>query len=255
MVDASATPDAYVNLSGPVFAPDHIVDVAITMKPADWDALRMQTRSFNSIIEGDWLAQPFPSPFSTFEAAVVVDGTSFVPRQEYLGLEKLTLNNSKQDPAFVRQCLTYQAFAAAGVVAPRCYFAHVRVNGADLGIFVNVETIDHHLTKKRYSDGTGTLYEGTLSDFRTDWRKTFDAKGGGDGSDLLPLINVLETATDADLLTALAPHIDLDRFMTYRAMEMLSNHWDGYANTSTSTMTRRRAGWTSFRGASTARCK
>ena len=146
-------PDAYVDLSGPVFEPDHIVDVAITMAPADWDALRMQTRTIASIIEGDCLAQPAPSPFTTFHAAITIDGTTFpdvgikkkgflgsldptkpslkvkldeyVAGPEYLGLEKLTLNNSHQDPSFVRQCVAYQVFAAAGIVVPRCNFAHV----------------------------------------------------------------------------------------------------------------------------------
>ena len=256
--DAAVTPDAYVDLSGPVFEPNHIVEVAITMAASDWDALRVQTRTINSIIEGDCLAQPAPSPFTTFHAAITIDGTAFadvgikkkgflgsldpdkpslkvkldeyVAGTEYLGLEKLTLNNSHQDPSLVRQCLSYQVFAATGNVAPRCNFAHVTVNGRDLGIFVNVETIDHHLTKKRYADGTGNIYEGTLSDFRADWLGTFDAKGGGTGSDLVPLAQVLENSSDSTLLADLAPFIDVDRFITYWATEIVTNHWDGYAN-------------------------
>ena len=256
---ADATPpDAYVDLSGPVFEPNHIVDVAITMAPADWDTLRGETRTLGSIIEGACLAMPRPSPFSTFTASITVDGTSFpmvgvhkkgflgsldpvkpslkvkfdeyVAGQEYLGLEKLTLNNSHQDPSYVRQCLAYQAFAVAGVVTPRCNFAHVRVNGTDLGIYVNVEPIDHKLTKKRFADGTGQLYEGSLSDFRTNWVNTFDPKGAGDQSDLVAVATVLETASDANLVASLEPYLDVDRFITYWAMEMLTNHWDGYAN-------------------------
>ena len=257
-VDATVPADAYVDLSGPVFLPDHIVEVAITMAPADWDALRVQTRTFGSVIEGKCLSQPAPSPFTTYHASITIDGTTiadvgikkkgffgsldpdkpslkikldeFVAGVEYLGLEKLTLNNSHQDPAFVRQCLSYQIFGGAGIVVPRCNFAHVRVNGQDLGVYVNVETIDHHLTKKRYADGTGGLYEGTLSDFRKDWLGTFDAKGAGDGSELKALAAVVDNAPDATLVADLSAHIDVDRFMTYWATEILTNHWDGYAN-------------------------
>jgi len=253
-----AAPDAYVDLSPPLFAPDHIVDVSITMAPADWDALRVQTRTIGSVIEGACLAQPIPSPFSTFHASITVDGTTladvgvkkkgfigslntekpslkvkfdeYVPGLEYLGLEKLTLNNSNQDPSYLRQCLTYPLFAAAGVVVPRCNFAHVRVNGTDLGIYVHVESVDHKLTKRRFADGTGPLYEGSLSDFRTSWVNTFDPKGPGDRADLMPITTVLETATDANLVAALAPHLDVDRFLTYWAMEIVTNHWDGYTN-------------------------
>ncbi len=256
-VDATP-PDAYVDLSGPLFAPDHVVDVAIELPAASWDALRTQTRTFSSVIEGRCLDQPIPSPFTTYAAKVVVDGTTlpnvgikkkgffgsldpvkpslkitideYTDGAEYLGLEKLTLNNSHQDPSYVRQCLAYQLFAKAGIVVPRCNFAHVRVNGADLGIYVNVETIDHKLTKRRFADGTGPLYEGTLSDFRTSWVNTFDPKGKGDRTDLAGIVNVLETASDAQLVSALAPHLDVDAFTTYWAMEIIANHWDGYAN-------------------------
>jgi hypothetical protein len=256
--DGLLPPDAYVDLSGPVFDPDHILQVRITMPPADWDTLRGQTREFGSVIEGKCLSQPAPSPFTTFHASVQIDSTTFadvgihkkgffgsldsvkpslkvtldefVGGQEYLGLEKLTLNNSHQDPAFVRQCLTYQVFAAAGMVVPRCNFAHVRVNGNDLGVYVNVETIDHHMMKKRYANGTGTLYEGTLSDFRHDWLGTFDPKGDGDGTDLVPIANVVDDSADATFVADLAPYLDVDRFITYWATEILTNHWDGYAN-------------------------
>jgi hypothetical protein len=250
--------DAYFDLSGPVFQPDHIVEVAITLPVADWDVLRGQTRDFSTVIEGNCLAQPQPSPFTKFSATIVVDGTrldqvgikkkgffgsldpnkpslkitfdEFVPGQEYLGLEKLTLNNSHQDPAYVRQCVAYQAFGAAGIVVPRCNFAHVRVNGTDLGVYVNVESIDHHMMKKRYADGRGNLYEGTLSDFRPAWLGTFDAKGGGTGDDLVGIANAAENATDANLVSELSQFTDVDRFYTYWAMEVITNHWDGYAN-------------------------
>jgi hypothetical protein len=37
----------------------------------------------------------------------------------------MTLNNNKQDPSAIHQCLGYAVFADAGVPAPRCNFAHV----------------------------------------------------------------------------------------------------------------------------------
>jgi len=35
-------------------------------------------------------------------------------KREYLGLERLTLNNANQDPSHIRTCLAYQMFTAAG---------------------------------------------------------------------------------------------------------------------------------------------
>jgi hypothetical protein len=251
-------PDAQVDLAGPFYEPDHIADVAITIDPGDWDILRQQVRTFQSVLEGDCLGQPIPSPFSDFHADITIDGTEiadigihkkgffgsldpdrpslkvtfdeYVAGQEYLGLEKITLNNARQDPSILRQCLGYGAFAAAGIAVPRCNYAHVRVNGADLGIYVNVETVNHHFTRRVFADGSGTLYEGTLSDFRPNWVNTFDPKGDGDRSDLEPLVDALAISDDDDMIAAVGELVDLDAFYTYWAMEVITAHWDGYAN-------------------------
>lgn len=246
------------DLTGPLFEPAHLVEVAITMAPADWDALRVQTRSLQELIEGDCLAQPFPSPFTNFAASVTIDGTrldqvavhkkgflgslnadkpslkldldDYVPGQRYLGLEKLTLNNANQDPAYVRQCLTYGAFTRAGLVAPRCNFARVRVNGADLGVYVHVESVDRRFTRRHFANPDGELYEGTLSDFRPGWVDTFDPKGPGDRRDLQPLVDALQLPDDAAMDAALATTLDRAQFESYWAMEVITGQWDGYAN-------------------------
>lgn len=254
-VDAAV--DAGPDLTPALFAPDHIVDVAITMAPADWDALRVQTRSITEMIEGDCLAQPFPSPFTKFPATVTIDGTrldqvgvkkkgllgslntakpslkldfdEYVAGQRYLGLEKLTLNNANQDPAYVRQCLAYALFRKAGLVASRCNFARVRVNGADLGVYVNVESVDHEFTRRHFANGDGALYEGTLSDFRPGWTGTFDPKGDGDRADLAPMVDALQLTDDAAMDAALAATLDREQFESYWAMEVITGQWDGYA--------------------------
>jgi hypothetical protein len=252
-------PDAYQDFAGPLFDPDHLVEISIDLAPADWDALRAQTRTFASVLEGDCLAAPRPSPFTIYPGSITIDGTridnvgvkkkgffgSLHPTRpslkvkideydgglEYLGLERLTLNNANQDPSHLRTCLAYQLFTAAGLVAPRCNFARVTVNGELLGIYVNVESIDKRMIKKRYADGRGALYEGSLSDFRPEWVQTFEPKAdSGDGSDLLPVVDTLATASDANLVAALTADLDVDQFRTYWAMEMLLNHWDGYSN-------------------------
>jgi hypothetical protein len=257
--DASGPPpDAYVDFAGPLFDPEHLVEISIELAPADWAELRGQTRTFASVLEGDCLGGPRPTPFTTYPGAITIDGTrldnvgikkkgffgslhptrpslkikidEYDPDKHYLGLERLTLNNSNQDDSYLRTCLAYQAFTAAGIVAPRCNFARVTVNGELLGIYVDVESIDKRMIKKRYANGNGNLYEGSLSDFRTEWVNTFEPKGGGDRADIQPIVTTLETATDGALVDALDADLDVDQFRTYWAMEMIVNHWDGYSN-------------------------
>src|SRR5690606_32903219 len=65
----------------------------------------------------------------------------YIEQDPIAGLDRLTLNNNKQDESQVSQYLTYRLFNAAGVPAPRCNFARVTVNGEYLGIYSNVESI------------------------------------------------------------------------------------------------------------------
>jgi hypothetical protein len=251
-------PDAYVDHSGPLFDPDRLIDVDIVLPAADWDALRVQSRSISTLF-GSCLSQPFPDPFTYFRGSVTIDGTQvadvgirkkgflgsldpdkpslkikfneYVDGQRLLGLNSFTLNNSKQDPSFLRQCVTYQTFEAAGVPSSRCNFAHVTVNGADLGIFVHVEGGNKDFLRRTYADPDGNLYEGTLSDFRDGWTATFENKtneSSNDTSDLDAVVAALRLP-DAELLAALDPIVDVDAFLTFWATEVLVTHWDGYA--------------------------
>ncbi|HEV8323372.1 MAG TPA: CotH kinase family protein [Myxococcota bacterium] len=246
-----------------LFDPAHVVEVAITMPPADWDALRYQTRDLLDILGGQCLAEPFPSPFTYFMGNVTVDGEArtdvgvrkkgflgslddvkpslklkfdeYVLDGSLYGLDRLTLNNSKQDPSFVHQCLAYAVFAEAGLASPRCNFAHVTVNGEDMGLYVNVESVDKDFLKRWYADEDGNLYEGTLSDFRPEWINTFDKKTNEmdpDRSDLDLVVAALDDATvsDAALYDSVSSVVDLDEFFTFWATEVIIHHWDGYAN-------------------------
>ncbi len=256
--DAGVEPDGGV--AGDPFDADHVLEVEIEMPPADWDALRGETRSVLETLGGDCLAQPFESPFTYREADLTIDGRRFervglrkkgflgslseekpslkvkldeyVSGQELAGLDKLTFNNSQQDPSYVRQCLAYDVFRAAGIPASRCNFAHVSVNGDDLGLFVHVESLDRQFLERHYDDASGKMYEGTLSDFRPDFRGTFDLKTEDipdDGAEIDAVVDALALPDD-ELIGALDPLVDLDAFYTFWAVEVLTRHWDGYAS-------------------------
>ena len=243
-----------------LFDPDRVLEVVIELDPADWDALRTQTRSVLDILGGDCLAQPFASPFTYVPSAVTIDGVVFpevglrkkgflgslseerpslkvkldeyVAGQELGGLDKLTFNNSQQDPSLFRQCLAYQVFEAAGAPTPRCNYAHLTINGRDMGVFVHVESLDKEFLERRFDDATGRFYEGTLSDFRPEFMGTFELKTNDVADDRADLAAVTDAlaAPDGELLAALDAEIDLDGFYDFWAAEVLTSHWDGYAS-------------------------
>lgn len=246
--------------AAPLFQPDRVLEVAIDMAPADWEALRNQTRDEDDLLaRPDCLGSPFPNPFTYFPATVTVDGEvladvavrkkGFIgslstdkpslkisidqaePGRRFAGLEHLTLNNSVQDPSYVGQCIAYALFERAGLAAPRCNFAHVTVNGQPLGTYVHVETIEDELLDHHFLSSDGNLYEGTLSDFLPAWSGTFEKESNQETSDWSDVDAVIAAAAvaDGDLLAALDDVIDTGEFFRFWALESLIRHWDGYA--------------------------
>jgi hypothetical protein len=240
-----------------LFDPDRVIEVDLEIAPRDWDALRAQTRSWVDVY-GSCLAEPFPNPFRYFPANLTVDGERIelvgVRKKGFLGslsVDKpslkiavdqyvadqtiaetadLILNNAQQDATYVRQCLAYRTFAAAGLPAPRCNFARVRVNGDDLGLYVHVEKIDERLLARYFDRPDGNLYEGTFSDFRAGWTATFELETGdaGDRGDIEAAVAALE-GPDEELLDGVDRVFDVERFLTFWATEVLVGHRDGYA--------------------------
>ena len=70
-------------------------------------------------------------------------------------MDRMTLNNSVQDPSMVNTCLAYEVFAAAGNPAPRCNFANVTVNGMELGLYVHVEELKKPFLARHFDSAAG----------------------------------------------------------------------------------------------------
>lgn len=269
--DASARPDAGPSAdaeptdaqgdpSDPLFTRDRAIRVDIDLAPADWDALRAQTRTLEStLLRDQCLESPFVSPFTYFPARVRIDGVEharvgvrkkgflgslstskpslkikldeYVQGTEQLGLSTLTFNNGVQDPSQIRPCLGLDAMRAAGVPTPRCGYAEVWVNGEPLGAYVHVEVVNKRFLRHALGEDEGQLYEGTVSDFREGWLATFEQETNEavpyDRTDLTALAEAL-TLPDDQLLAALEPLVDLDAFFRFWATESLIEHWDGY---------------------------
>ena len=205
------------------------------------------------------LSRPFADIYDWFPATVTIDGETHtevgVRKKGFLGsqsdtkpslklrydkyvdgqslggvMERMTLNNSIQDPSMINTCLSYQVFAAAGLPSPRCNFATVMVNGKDLGLYVHVEEIKAPMLARHFDSADGNLYEGTVSDFDPIYRGTFEKKTNedeDDWSDVDAVMAALQDPSDAGL-EALAEIVDLDRFLSFWATEVLVGHWDGY---------------------------
>jgi hypothetical protein len=251
-----------LELDAPLFPRDRAVRIELEVAPADWDALRRQTRSLETTLAREsCLEENFDSPFTYFPARARIDGvehpeiglrkrgflgslSELTPSLKlkldhlrdgaaHLGRSTLLLNNGRQDPSRIRACLAYDVMRAAGVPAPRCGWAEVVVNGTSLGPYAHVEAVDRSFLRRVFGEDDGQLYEGTLSDFRSGWMGTFEQETRKstpyDRSDLEALRAALERP-DAELLEALEPLVDLEAFLRFWAAEALVGQWDGYSS-------------------------
>ena len=244
------------------FAMERVLEVSIEIDEEDWDTLRHQTRTFEDLmaeIERYDLSRPFADIYDWFSATVTIDGETHtevgVRKKGFLGsqsdikpslklrydkyvddqslggvMERMTLNNSIQDPSMVNTCLSYQLFAAAGLPSPRCNFATVTVNGRELGLYIHLEELKEPFLARHFDSADGNLYEGTVSDFTPEFRGTIEKKTNedeDDWSDVDAVVTALLDPSEAGL-EALGEWVDLDRFLSFWATEVLVGHWDGY---------------------------
>jgi len=240
------------------FAPDHLLKIDIEMSSSDWSAMRFQGRTKEEIIEQFCDRDLDEDVFDFFPANVTVDGVKmeevgirkkgflgslsrskpslkikmheYHPEQTLNGVKRLTLNNARQDPSMLNTCMTYSIFHAAGYPAPRCNFAHVTVNGADLGPYVHVESMKRPLLEAHFGDPDGAFYEGQISDFRPELDWSFLTKHDEMSQEKADIALATETLlrNDSGWYEAVEQLFDIDAYLTFWAIEVLTGHWDSY---------------------------
>ena len=151
----------------------------------------------------------------------------FVKQQEFHGRGRVLLNNSQQDPTYLSEAIGGEVFREAGVPAAKVTFARVEMNGRDLGLYVVTEAANKEFLSQYFKKAKGNLYEGSNNDI-TDKLE----KDGGDSSteqaDLRALASAAKEPDLAQRWKKLATTLDLDRFITFAAAEVLLGHHDGY---------------------------
>lgn len=159
----------------------------------------------------------------------------FKKTEAFLGLRKLTLNNMVQDPSMVRETLSFAAFRATGVPAPRTGFANLRVNGENFGVYLNLETLDDIAMKNLFGSFdplTQHLYEGELGeDVRPGDAGKFEADEGDEANraDLEALIAAVASAGPEPWSERVAANADLGEMTRMWAVEHYIGHWDSYS--------------------------
>jgi spore coat protein H len=160
--------------------------------------------------------------------AMTLNFDRFEPGQKFHGLDKLSLNNSVQDPTLCNERLARQLFLEAGVPVPRATHARVRLNGRELGLYVLMEGFNRRFLRGHFDNDSGNLYDGG---FVQDIDGTLNASSGempDDREDLKQLLEATEISNLVEREERLAEILDLDRFLSHLAIDVMLFNWDGY---------------------------
>jgi DNA-binding transcriptional MerR regulator len=161
--------------------------------------------------------------------ALTLNFRKHAPGQRFHEYSKISLNNSVQDATYLCEVLCRELCLAAGVPVPRADWATVLINGRDLGLYVLLEGADKDFLRRHFKNVKGNLYDGG---FCQDVNPNLEVSSGEkreDRSDIQRLLEVVGEPDPKALWPRLGGVLDLERFVSLLAFEVLTCHWDGYA--------------------------
>src|SRR2546426_464197 len=148
--------------------------------------------------------------------------------QRFHGLGKISLNNSVQDPSYITDKLCRELFEKAVVPVSRAGYATVSLNGRRLGLYVLTEGWNKQFLKRYFNNVKGNLYDGGFARDITGRLFVNSGDDPDDVSDLKALVAAAKERNFTNRLGRLEQTLDLDRFITFVALDALLWNWDGY---------------------------
>jgi hypothetical protein len=170
---------------------------------------------------------------------------TFTKGQRLLGYKDFNLNGEHNDPSLVRAKIVWEMFNRAGLPATRSRHVRLWVNGTYYGIYLSVEHVNDDFLVRRFGNESGNLYKCLYpadltyrsenpDDYkftRSGTERTYDLKTNeefDDYADLASFISFLNKSSDTDFANRVEERFNVDGFLRYLAVSMLSGNWDNY---------------------------
>jgi len=153
----------------------------------------------------------------------------FFEGQLYNGLDKWHLANSVQDPSYLSEYVCGELMRAAGVPAARVTFATLTLNGRKRGLYYLKEGYDKQFLKHHFGNSSGNFYDGGFLREIDQPLQLISGEGDvADRADLKALLAAVRERDEAKRFEKLEKLLDLDKFLSYVVVEMITSDWDGY---------------------------
>lgn len=229
-----------------VFPKDKVVDVRITVDPADYqdmldnagneeyktasvnyngqqiDNIAVRTKgnlSLRSVINSDSDRYSFKLAFDEYIAG-----------QSLNGITKINLNNNYSDASYMREFLAYELAQEMGLPTPKYSFVNVYVNDELRGFYLAVEQVGEAYLERNFGNSNGALYKANGgSGSELSWLEKmsaytgFDLKSASSNDDiLLGMLDELNNGSNYESV------LNVEEALKFIALNTLSANMDSY---------------------------
>ncbi|MFO0845388.1 MAG: CotH kinase family protein [Gemmataceae bacterium] len=222
------------------FKEGKVLQLSISLEKADLDSLRREPRKYAraTLQEGDKVFRDVgihvKGAAGSFRGiddkpGLTLNMNKFGAAQTFHGMDKWHLANSVQDATYVQELICGELMRAAGIPASRVGHAVVTINGRKRGLYYLKEGYDKFFRKRWFENLNGNFYDGG---FLRDLDQPLHLLSGGDDvknhADLKALLAAATERDHAVRLKKLDKLLELDKFLSYVALEVICWDWDGY---------------------------
>jgi len=160
----------------------------------------------------------------------------FEDGKPFEGNRRLNLNSCWRDPAFIREHLAYQVFAACGVPASKTRMVRLRLNNQFWGLFVEVEQVDKVFLNRnglkgavvfKASSRANRADERDLGDERI-YRQHYERETGKDEDYGLLRQFCRELNNATNVFEFFMREVDVDSYVSFLVATVLVQNWDGF---------------------------
>lgn len=153
--------------------------------------------------------------------------------QNFAGLKKLTLNNLVMDPSAAREVLSFKAYRALGVPAPRTAYVQLTLTVPGkydkelVGLYALIESIDKSFLKSRFGSAKGLLLKpervGPVEYLGEEWppyEQRYMPKTESNAKAkrrLIEFTKLVQKADDKTFKAEIGNYLDVDEFLRFLA--------------------------------------
>jgi spore coat protein CotH len=167
-----------------------------------------------------------------------LDFEEYVSGQKFDNLKQLNLNNSYNDPTFLREKIYLDFCSSKTLNAPRCVYANVYVNNVLWGFYTIIEEIDKTYLESTFGNNGGNLFKGDpsghlkwLGNVQSNYYNNYELKTNetqNDWSDLINLIDNINNTASNEWIDSITTCFNIQDYLKHYAATILFATLDSY---------------------------